>query len=64
MFRLKERIMSNMFVRHVLIALYALWTYESSFLSILMFVSATLMGNFVGVEWYTIHLFDIFTDVG
>jgi len=26
-----------------------------------MFVSATLLGNFVGVEWYMIHLFDIFT---
>jgi hypothetical protein len=28
-----------------------------------MFVSATLMGNFVGIEWYTIHLFDIFTEI-
>ena len=55
--------MGYMFVRHVFIAGYALATYESSFLSILMFVSATLMGNFVGIEWYTIHLFDIFTDV-
>jgi len=25
-----------------------------------MFTVATILGNFVGVEWYTIHLFDIF----
>ena len=45
----KDRFMDNMFVRHVFIAGYALATYESSFLSILMFVSATIMGNFVGI---------------
>lgn len=45
----KDRFMDNIFVRHVLIAGYALATYESSFLSILMFVSATIMGNFVGI---------------
>jgi hypothetical protein len=28
-----------------------------------MFVFATIMGNFFGVEWYTIHLFDVFTDI-
>jgi len=32
-------------------------------LSILIFVSATFAGNFIGVEWYTIHIFDIFTDI-
>ena len=48
-------------MRNILISLIALQRYESGFLSILMFVVATLLGNFVGVEWYTIHLFDIFT---
>ena len=55
--------MQNSIVRNVFIASYTLITYESSFLSILMFVSATIMGNFWGVEWYTIHLFDMFTDI-
>ena len=59
----KEGVMQNVFVRNVIIAIYTLMTYESSFLSILMFVSATIMGNFWGVEWYTIHLFDMFTDI-
>ena len=61
--RFKDRFMQNYFIRNFVISLYSIWTYESSFLSILMFVSATLMGNFWGIEWYTIHIFDIFTDV-
>lgn len=55
--------MANWFIRNVIVASYAVVTYESGFLSILMFVTATLMGNFVGVEWYTIHLFDVFTEI-
>jgi hypothetical protein len=61
--RIKNVIMSNTIVRNVFITAYSLSQYESGFLSILMFVAATIMGNFVGVEWYTIHLFDIFTDI-
>lgn len=60
---IKSAILSNLFVRNILVTTYALAQYESGFLSILMFVVATIMGNFVGVEWYTIHLFDIFTDI-
>ena len=41
--------MANWFIRNVIVASYAVVTYESGFLSILMFVTATLMGNFVGV---------------
>ncbi len=29
----------------------------------MIFVLATFAGNFIGVEWYTIHIFDIFTDI-
>ena len=61
--KVKDAIMGNWFIRNFIIASYSLATYESGFLSILMFVTATFMGNFVGVEWYTIHLFDIFTEV-
>lgn len=61
--KVKDTVLGNWFVRNVFVASYTLATYESGFLSILMFVTATLMGNFVGVEWYTIHLFDIFTEV-
>ena len=59
--KIYSAIVNNFFIRNVIIATYALSQYESGFLSILMFVSATLLGNFVGVEWYMIHLFDIFT---
>jgi hypothetical protein len=54
--------MKNYFVENVLISTYAISQYESGFLSILMFVVATFLGNFVGIEWYTIHLFDMFTN--
>jgi len=59
----KEAVMANMVVRNVFVTAYALANYENGFLSILMFVVAAIMGNFVGVEWYTIHLFDIFTEI-
>jgi hypothetical protein len=60
--KVKDAIMKNILVRNIIISFYALWHFETGFLSILMFVVATLLGNFVGVEWYTIHLFDIFTN--
>lgn len=59
--KVKTLIVNNWIVRNVFLSFYALSKYESGFISILMFVVATLLGNFVGVEWYTIHLFDIFT---
>lgn len=37
--------------------------YESGFLSILVFVIASFLGNFVGVEWYTMHIFDFFVGI-
>jgi inositol 1,4,5-triphosphate receptor type 1/inositol 1,4,5-triphosphate receptor type 3 len=61
--KVKDVIMQNYFIRNIIISTYSLSQYESGFLSILMFVVATFLGNFVGVEWYTIHLFDIFTDI-
>lgn len=61
--KVKEAVLSNVVVRNVFITAYSLANYEAGFLSILMFVVAAIMGNFMGVEWYTIHLFDIFTEV-
>ncbi len=29
----------------------------------MLFVGASLMGNFFGIEWYTIHIFDIFSNI-
>lgn len=43
--------------------IYALNAFESGFLSIVIFVIASIMGNFVGVEWYVIHLFDYFVGI-
>mgnify|MGYP001199445721 CR=1 FL=1 len=62
MVKIKDALMNNWIVRNIFISFYALSHYEEGFLSILMFVVATLLGNFVGIEWYTIHLFDIFTN--
>lgn len=45
---------------HTIIGLH---TYESGFLSILVFVISSFLGNFVGVEWYTMHLFDFFVGI-
>lgn len=59
--RVKDAVMQNWLVRNSVISFYALWHFETGFLSILIFVIATFLGNFVGVEWYTIHLFDVFT---
>lgn len=62
MVKIKVAFMNNWVVRNIFISFYALSHYEEGFLSILMFVVATFLGNFVGIEWYTIHLFDIFTN--
>ncbi len=51
------------FFRKILIASWALNKFESGFLSILIFVVASIMGNFVGVQWYVIHLFDYFVGI-
>lgn len=47
--KIKEAVMSNVIVRNVFITAYALANYEAGFLSILMFVAAAIMGNFMGV---------------
>lgn len=51
------------FIKSIGVGLYALNKFESGFLSILIFVIASLMGNFVGIEWYVIHLFDYFVGI-
>jgi hypothetical protein len=51
------------FFKSILIGSSALNKYESGFLAILIFVIASIMGNFVGVEWYVIHLFDYFVGI-
>lgn len=60
--KVKDAVMQNWLIRNTVISFYALWHFETGFLSILIFVIATFLGNFVGVEWYTIHLFDVFTN--
>jgi hypothetical protein len=59
----KNKITEYEWYKNTITTLIALYTYESGFLSILIFVLATFAGNFIGVEWYTIHIFDIFTDI-
>ena len=51
------------FIKGIGIGFYALNLFESGFLSILIFVFASLMGNFYGIEWYVIHLFDYFVGI-
>lgn len=59
----KNFITENKWYKNTITTFVALYQYESGFLSILIFVLATFAGNFIGVEWYTIHIFDIFTDI-
>lgn len=59
----KDKILENKVVEDTLVTFYSLFKYESGFISIMMFVMASIFGNFLGVEWYTIHLFDIFTSI-
>jgi len=47
--KIKSAFMNNPIIRNTFVTAYALSQYESGFLSILMFVIATIMGNFVGV---------------
>jgi hypothetical protein len=51
------------FFKEIGVSFYALLQYEAGFLSILIFVIAAFMGNFVGIEWYVIHLFEFFVGV-
>lgn len=51
------------FFHQIFVSIYALNYYESGFLAILIFVIAAIMGNFVGIEWYVIHLFDYFVGI-
>ncbi len=59
----KNFITGQSWYKNTITSFVALYRYESGFLSILIFVLATIAGNFIGVEWYTIHIFDIFTDI-
>lgn len=51
------------FIKSIGVGFWALLQFESGFLSILIFVTASIMGNFVGIEWYVIHLFDYFVGI-
>jgi hypothetical protein len=59
----KDKVVEHPLYKNTITSFISLYTYESGFLSILIFVFATFAGNFIGVEWYTIHIFDIFTDI-
>lgn len=55
---------SKLYLYKVLvIPVLALFTYESSFNSTISFLLAAFAGNFLGVEWYTLHLFDFFVSI-
>jgi hypothetical protein len=51
------------FIKDFGIGCKALLDFEPGFLSILIFLLASIMGNFFGVEWYVIHLFDYFVGI-
>ena len=36
---------------------------EGGFISLAVFVTASFLGNFYGVEWFTIHIFDVFVSI-
>jgi hypothetical protein len=39
------------------------WKHESEFGPILLFVAVSLAGNFIGMQYFTIHIFDIFLQI-
>ncbi len=41
----------------------ALASTESGFNSLLLFFLGSLLGNFYGVEWFTLHIFDYFANI-
>lgn len=51
------------FLKSIGVSIYALHQFEGGFLSILIFVVAAVLGNFVGIEWYVMHLFECFVGV-
>ena len=51
------------FFRGILRGLYALVSYQGDFLAIVIFVLTALLGNFYGIEWYVLHLFDFFVGI-
>lgn len=51
------------FFKSIAVGFYALLLFEGGFLSILVFVVAAVLGNFVGIEWYVLHLFEYFVGV-
>ena len=51
------------FLLYIIQLILALHSSESGFLSIVVFVTASFLGNFVGIEWYTMHLFDFFVGI-
>lgn len=36
---------------------------ESGFDSLLLFMIGSILGNFYGVEWFTLHIFDYFASI-
>jgi hypothetical protein len=43
--------------------LYCFWMHEKEFGPLLLFVVVSIMGNFMGMQYFTIHIFDIFLQV-
>ena len=46
-----------------MLPIWAIYNIEPEFLSIALFLTTAFMGNFVGIEWYTVHLFDFFVGI-
>lgn len=59
----KALITETSFYKNYLLPVIAIQQTESGFLSLALFVIASFLGNFYGVEWYMIHLFDFFVDI-
>lgn len=39
------------------------WNHEAEFGPILLFVAVSLAGNFIGMQYFTVHIFDIFLQI-
>ena len=47
----------------IILPIVALWNIDPETKSLLIYVCGSLLGNFYGYEWYTLHIFDFFLNI-
>ena len=61
--KFKAHLTNNFIYTWTIEPIIALKKNEAGFYSLALFVITSFLGNFYGVEWFTIHIFDIFVSI-